>query len=90
MATSRQAWFGSAYFTVAINLPYLVITSYDEFAKRSIAGSAAFRSGFSLSFLYKQEEFCEAQDEKAATQPDKTCLYQATWSAMVTGTSERY
>jgi hypothetical protein len=42
------------------------------------------------SRLYQQEQFCEAQNKKAASQPAKTCLYQAAWSTIVTGTSERY
>ncbi|KAM0084877.1 hypothetical protein ACKRZS_002824 [Fusarium odoratissimum] len=64
--------------------------SHDEFNKRSLAGGASFRSGFSLSFLHIQEQLCETQDENTDPQPDKGFLYSATWSTIVTGTNERY
>ncbi|EGU75191.1 hypothetical protein FOXB_14288 [Fusarium oxysporum f. sp. conglutinans Fo5176] len=86
---THDTWFGST-FTIVFNLPFLAMASHDESEKRSMTGSPAVRFSISLSFLYHQEEFCEAQHKKVASQPHKSCLYHATWSTIVTGTSERY
>ncbi|EXM20224.1 hypothetical protein FoTM2_002902 [Fusarium oxysporum f. sp. vasinfectum] len=81
---------GSPQFSIAINLPFFVIISHDEFNKRSLAGGASFRYAFSLSFLHIQEQLCETLDENTDPQPGKGFLYSATWSTIVTGTNERY
>ncbi|KAF5967726.1 hypothetical protein FBULB1_11106 [Fusarium bulbicola] len=75
-------------FQIVFNLPFLAIASHYEFNRRSVDKRAIPRFSISLSFLYHQA--CGAQNGKVASQPHKTCLYQATWSTIVVGTSERY
>ncbi|KAF4960845.1 hypothetical protein FGADI_678 [Fusarium gaditjirri] len=86
---TQDAFFGNT-FAITFNLPFFAIASQDEFDKRSADGRADVWSNISLSFLYQQEQFCEARNRKAASLSAKTCLYQGIWSIVVTGTSERY
>ncbi|KAF5537116.1 hypothetical protein FPHYL_12806 [Fusarium phyllophilum] len=84
---TQDTWLGSAYFSIEINVPFLVIASHVELNKRS--RNPGSRRGYSLSFLY-QERPRNLQDQHISSFADRSYLYPAVCSVIVIGRSERY
>ncbi|KAF5708531.1 hypothetical protein FMUND_10550 [Fusarium mundagurra] len=70
----QDTWLGSTYFSIQINVPFLVSSSRVELDRRSGTRNPGFRRGYSLSFLY-QEQPRDFQDQNTSSFADRSYLY---------------